>query len=213
VGKVSARHALTDEEFRVCKIFAGFGFKNAAEAHCRVYAPEWNRKTANDAEKKKLAHTVKYFFEREHIISFLEELKGTGPDAARAVLEDQARLGDTAAIRRQAAEMILDNQDKLGIQDATEKFWEIQAAIGAEVVVPLPGGGEVSAPVRDFFPKFDFPLPPPDVLYKTIQSLDQYLWVALGQRLHQKRHNQMRAWKFGMGMKEFEAGDGTEAAG
>jgi hypothetical protein len=198
VGKVSARHALTDEEFRCCKIFAGFGFKNATEAFRRVYG-----------DTNKTGQSAKNFFEREHIITFLEELKGTGPDAARAVLEDQARLGDTAAIRRQAAEMILDNQDKLGIQDAAERFWEIQAAIGAEVVVPIPGGGEVTAPVRDFFPKFDFPLPPPDVLYKTICSLDQYLWVALGVALHQKRHNQMRAWKFGMGMKEYEAGDGA----
>ena len=210
-SRISARYALTEKEFECVRMFAGFGFRSRPESWKRTFG-ERDPESGKVYSTKDIQKRADSFFVQSHIVAYIDELRGTSSDHARQVLEDQVLFGATEALRRQAAETVLSNQDKLGIQDAAEKFWEVTAAIGAEVVVPIPGRGEVVAPVSGMFPQFKDALPPPDVIVKTMKSLDQYLWVALGPNVPGARKRDPHNWTFLDGLREYEQKRAEEAA-
>jgi len=51
----------------------------------------------------------------------------------------------------------------------------VMCAIGTEVVVDVPGGGQVIMPMKALFPQYAEALPPDDVVKKTIKTLQQFL--------------------------------------
>jgi hypothetical protein len=125
-------------------------------------------------DSKEVARRAKLLMSQEHIKGFYEELIEVNPgDRAREVLAEQALLGDESAARS-AAKQILEDEDKLGQRSSFELWAEIMCAIGAEVVVPLPGGGEAVTDMREMFPRYKEAMPPKDVIDKTIRSLEQY---------------------------------------
>jgi hypothetical protein len=76
---------------------------------------------------------------------------------------------------RQAANAILEQEDKLGARDAYEHWAQIMCAIGTEVVLEVPGKGEVVVPLKALFPQFAEALPPDEVVRKTIKTLEEFL--------------------------------------
>lgn len=179
MSSISARHALTDQEMEFCKIYAGFGYTSHTDAYRRSFFPP--RKN-NDGylqahpdlpSPKEANRLAKLLLDKPHIQAFLEELKAPAGDRARDVLTEQAHFGSDQ-IARQAAVKILEDEDRLGFRDAVEQWTTLMCAIGTEVVVPLPGGGEVAFPLREMFPRFEDPLPPADALLKTEKALAAY---------------------------------------
>jgi hypothetical protein len=190
--KISHRHACSDEELAFCKQIAG-GLP-AATAFGRVFLKE--RRKGNRVERyepedyehlkrnpqadvtavpaKEVSRRANLMLAQEHVKGYLAELTGSDPgDRAREVLTEQALFGDDTAARR-AAEKILEGEDKMGMRDAYEQWAMVMCAIGAEVVVPIPGGGEAVADLREMFPRYSEALPPVDVIDKTIRSLEDY---------------------------------------
>jgi hypothetical protein len=217
--QVDVRHALTEREFDFCRIYAAFGEKNAAEAYRRSYCvqvgEDWvekdsagkavvdaqgNHKALDSKEVSKRASAI---LKLDHIAKFMEKLRdGTG-EHARAALADQVLFASDENQRLKAAQRVLDDEDKLGFRDAADAWAERMCAIGAEVVVPVPGGGEVAFHAREMFPRYAEALPPVDVLVKTMKSLDQYAWLELGRAKGEERDP--ADWKFLDGWNEFSA--------
>jgi hypothetical protein len=182
-GEVSARHALTNDEVRFCRMFMAFGEKNMTEAYARSFLviegkeayhrDERGKRTGLPVPRKEISREGALVLRKEHIQRYIAELKSTPSEAARDTLSDHVRFGDpTDALR--AANRILDDEDKLGFRDAAEKWAEIMCEVGAEVVVPLPGkvkgsvycphcfaqhdvelAIEATVPMAKMFPKFD----------------------------------------------------------
>jgi len=179
------------------------------EAYRRAFAGDLQREAEKLAEKaerqledwrdflptnKALSARARTVLESEWVVMFMDEQEKEPGEVAREVLVEKAQFeGD-----RRAAEIIIDQEDKLGFRDAQEKWAEIMCAIGAEVVVPLPGGEEVVVPLKSMFPKYEDALPPPEVIEKSIKALDQHLWV--------KNHPNPESadikadWEYGYGM-------------
>ena len=180
-SKISARHALTEQELDFCKRYEAMGRKNHTEAYRRAFWPRykdsdgrWVLPEHQDLPPpKEVSRRATRLLDQDYILAYLEELRQTAGDRARDVLSEQVQfeVGRPAA---QAAAQILQQEDKLGFRDAVEKYAEIMSAIGAEVVVPAPGGGEVSFPLREMYPRFSESLPPADVLLKTENALREY---------------------------------------
>jgi hypothetical protein len=169
--KVSAKYALTPEELDFCLKFkaglpAATAYRRAFYADLKDGDPELPDSKARSARSQTLLR-------EDYIQRYLAEIEGvTAGDSARAMLADAAQFeGD-----RVAAQKILEQEDKLFLQDAYERWVEIMCAIGTEVVVPIPGGGEAVVPMREMFPRYAEALPPPAVIEKTMKTLDQYLW-------------------------------------
>lgn len=178
--KISARHALTQKELDFCRIYAGFDFSNPSEAWRRAFHPDLHDSETGAyhpdpscPKPASVAKRVAALLDKAHIQAYLAELKGDASDRARGVLAEQAHFGEGADAQR-AAMKILESEDKLKFRDAVENWAEILCAIGTEVVVPLPGGGEVAFPFREMFPRYAEALPPVDVLRKTEQTLREY---------------------------------------
>ena len=206
---VSAKYALAASERKF--ILAHLGGLNATEAYRRAFKEDLADKATAKSKKaagaswdagvtpvtpipnKEISRLAKNLLEQDHIQGFVKELEGEGGDHARRLLIEQAALkGDV-----RAGLAILDQEDKLGFRDAQELWAEVMCSIGCEVVVPLPGGGEVAFVLKEMFPKFAEALPPNDVLVKTMQSLDQYMWV----QNHPDRENaDVKDWKYGDGV-------------
>jgi hypothetical protein len=213
-NQISVRRSLTDEEVKFCVTYSGFGEKNATEAYRRGFPEECYN---YDAERGRYQRNVEILdpgnvqarasrlLKQQHIIAFLQEMRGSRGDHARSAIADEALLGNGAA-QLKAAERVLELESDLGFQEDVERFWEISASIGDEVVVPVPNGGEVIIPVKEMFPRFDDVLPPADALFKTLQSLDQYLWVRLGVDKGEADARNPRQWKYGDGYAEFGRG-------
>jgi len=190
--KISFRHACDKLEKRFCtQIAAGLP---PATAYGRTYLKE--RRRGNRVERydpldyeallanpeadvepvpsKEVSRRAAQLMKTEHVAGFLRELEQADPGSrAREVLAEQAMLGDETAAR-QAAKQILEDEDKLGQRSSFEHWAELMCAIGAEVVVPIPGGGEAVCDLREMFPKYKDALPPVDVIDKTIRSLQEY---------------------------------------
>lgn len=211
MAHVSVRHALTTAEFDFCRVFCAFGETNAAEAyrrsHCvqqgaSYYEKDDDGKPVGSAlSPKQASKQASLLLGREHIKAFLEELRNPTGDHARETLADQVLFSEDEGQRLKAAQRILDDEDKLGFRDASDAWAERMSAIGVEVVVPAPGGGEVSFPLREMFPRYSAALPPPDVLVKTMKSLDQYLWLCLGRESGEERDP--ANWRFLAGYEDF----------
>lgn len=147
--RISARHALNDEEMRFCRIFAAMGGKNQAEAYRRAFFRPQDGWTddADAAERdpalkeipaaKTVSKRAETLLKQEYIVAYLEELKMDPGATARAVLFDQAATGDDTSARR-AAEQLIAQEDKIGIVDAAVRWAEIMCQIGVPVKVPLP---------------------------------------------------------------------------
>ena len=209
--KLSARHALDEDELKFCTVYAAFGEKNSPEAYRRSHPQEcfqWNSETGKWDKTKPLLNAkaiqqrAARLLEQDYIAEFLKELKAAPGDSAREVFTEATLLGNDSG-RLKAAEKVLDLESDLGFQDAVDRFFHIACAIGDEVVVPLPEGGEVAFPLREMFPRYDDPLPPAEALYKTIQSLDQYLWITNGRDAGEDTPRDAREWKLFDGAKEF----------
>jgi hypothetical protein len=217
--KISARHALEPEEKRFCTVYAAFGEKDAAEAYRRAWPDEvWEfnsdrgryDKTKSKLTAKEVSARASRLLALDYIQDFLKELRGAAGDHAREAIQEATVLGDERQ-RLVAAEKVLNLENELGFQDDTERFWEISAAIGDEVVVPVPGGGEVIVPIREMFPRFDAVLPPADVLGQTIQSLDQFLWARLGVEKGENEARDPRKWRYGDGYAEWSGAGPRDA--
>jgi hypothetical protein len=183
--RISKRHALSNDELLFVRIYSAFGEQDAAEAYRRAFLTQnddgdWFEQTKKgeirldkpvDAKK---AHTrAAALLAKPHILAYIEELKAGAGDAARQVMADAVLFTDDATALK-AAEKVLADEDKLGFRDAAEKWAEIMCAIGTEVVVPVPGGGEIVFPLGELFPSYREAKPPRDVIEKTIRSLEQY---------------------------------------
>lgn len=181
---ISARHALTDQEFSFVRIYAGFGEKNAAEAYRRAFCilgpdgeyylrTEKGEAAGEPLNARAVGKRATALLNQDYIQSVLTELKRAPGEAARAVLAEQTLFSaDGQALR--AAQRVLADEDKLGFRDAVDQWAMVVCAIGTEVVVPLPGGGEVAFPLREMFPRYRDALPPVDVLLKTEKALRGY---------------------------------------
>jgi hypothetical protein len=212
--RISVRHALTEREFDFCRIYAAFGEKNAAEAyrrsHCVQQGEDYFEKDADGKpagkalDAKAVSKQASLLLGRDHIKLFMEELRNPTGDHAREALSDQVLFAGDENQRLKAAQRVLDDEDKLGFRDAADAWAERMCAIGAEVVVPVPGGGETVFHAKEMFPRYAEALPPADVLVKTMKSLDQYLWLQLGRAKEQERDP--AEWKFLDGWREFSAG-------
>jgi len=184
---ISSRHALDESEFSFCKkVLAKLP---AASAYRRVYyfeAPDGLTYESKDAyfkgmvdgvtvakpvTSKEVSRRATALLSQDHIQSYIAELQNPAVDLARGTLLEQAVLEGN----RQAAETILADDDKLGRMDAYEHWLMVMCAVNTEVVVPLPGGGEVAFPLKQMFPKYEDAMPPRDVVVKTIKSLEAYL--------------------------------------
>lgn len=185
---ISARHSLTEGEFRFCKVYAGFGYSDAPEAYRRAfcvenpidlkwYFPADADRTFPDVDRPidgKLAYNrANALLELPHIKGFLDELKQNTGEHARQALGNAVLFGDAGASLK-AAGQVLDDEDRLGFRDAVEKWAEILCEIGCEVVVPLPNGAEAVCELRSMFPAYREAMPPADAIRKTIQSLEAY---------------------------------------
>jgi hypothetical protein len=178
---VSSRHALSDQEFDFCKRhLAGLP---AATAYRRAFLKETGTGAtfasldANgngvgpELDSKEVSRRASTLLKQDYIKAYLAEIANPAGDHARGVLLEKALFeGD-----RMAAQTILDQEDKLGARDAYEHWATVMCAIGTEVVVDLPGGGEAVVPLKGLFPQFADALPPPDVVRKTIATLEAYL--------------------------------------
>jgi hypothetical protein len=183
--RISARHALSTDELMFVRIYSAFGEQNAAEAYRRAFLLEdddggWFEKTKKGViredkpvDPKSASTRAARLLSQDHIKGYIAELKQGAGDAARQQLAD-AVLFTNDATALKAAEKVLADEDKLGFRDAVERWAEIMCAIGTEVVVPVPGGGEVSFPLRDMFPTYAEALPPQDVIEKTIKTLEVF---------------------------------------
>jgi len=196
VTTISPKHALTTQEREFCKKYVAFGKRNAPEAYRRSFLTDEEGNVTRVAPKE-VSRRVKVLLKHDYITAYIDEIDRPPSDHAREVLAEQVLFGEDATARR-AAEQILQQEDKLGFRDATEKWAEILCAIGAEVVVPLEDGSEVTAPLKAMFPKYKDALPPEDALRKTIQSLDQYLWVEQQRKKHSDSGESPdpRSWEF-----------------
>jgi hypothetical protein len=224
MARISVRHALTEKEFDFCRIYAAFGEKNASEAyrrsHCVQVGEMWYEKDSkgepigvwNDEGKlgsghldaKAVSKQATLLLKRDHIASFMEEIRNPTGDHARGALSDQVLFAGDDGQRLKAAQRVLDDEDKLGFRDAADAWAERMCAIGAEIVVPVPGGGEVVFHGKEMFPRYAEALPPRDVLVKTMKSLDAYLWLENGRAKDEERDP--ADWKFLDGFNEFSAG-------
>ena len=200
---IPKKYACSDEEKKfVHSHLAGL---NMTEAWRRAFPDdidEWEGKKGKKMLNKEMSRRARYLLDQDYIQGYIAELEGSAPgDLARATLTELASLkGD-----RQAAEKILEQEDKLNFQTGQERWAEIMCAIGTEVVVPLPGGGEVVFPLGSIFPQFADSQPPPDAVEKTIKSLDQFLWADQ----HPDRDNiNLQDWTYGDGLKRrYPSGD------
>jgi len=182
--RISNRHAMDERELAFVRIYVAFGERGAPEAYRRAYLafdeeseqwyPRLNNGEAN-LEKPPVGNQTAYrkaqaLLELQHVQAYIEELKNSSGDLARQVLSDAVLFTDTKTALN-AAERVLDDEDKLGFRDAVEQWAEIMCAIGAEVV--LNDTGE-SVPMRALFPRYAEATPPSDVIQKTIESLNDY---------------------------------------
>jgi hypothetical protein len=215
---ISARHALTEAEFRFVQVYAAFGERDAAEAYRRAFCVKvgecYYEKDGKGepiegklVEPKEASKRAKALLDKPYIADTLAGLKIPAGDQARETLGEQVLFG-TDQTRLKAAERILAEEDKLGFRDAADQWAEHMCRIGTEVVVPLPGGAEVVVPLASMFPQFSEALPTPDALAKTMQSLDQYLWVQNG-RAKGEAQRDPHDWKFLDGFREYEQLNGV----
>lgn len=178
-NQISVRHALDPDELEFCRIYAAFGYQNHTEAYRRAFFPKIRDETGKRVEHpemptaKNVNAAARRLLDTAHIQAYLEELRTSTGEIARDVLRDHAQFGDDQASAR-AAIKILEQEDKLGARDATLQWAELMCAIGTEVVVPLPGGSEVSVPFSTMLPQYADAMPPADVLTKTIRALEAY---------------------------------------
>jgi len=178
---VSARHALTDQEFDFCKRYlAGLP---AATAYRRAFLREdgFGKTFAAldsklngiepEIDSKEVSRRASSLLKQDYIQAYLTEITNPAGDQARAVLLEKAVFdGD-----RQAAQSVVDQEDKHNLRDAYEHWGMVMCAIGTEVVVDVPGGGQVIMPMKALFPQYAEALPPDDVVKKTIKTLQQFL--------------------------------------
>lgn len=178
---VSARHALTDLEFEFCKRhLAGLP---AATAYRRTFlaeAADGKTYASVDAtgagvgkpiHSKEVSRRASILLAQEHVQAYLGEITSPAGDRARGVLLEKAMFdGD-----RMAAQAVLEDEDKAGARDAVEHWAHIMCAIGTEVVIDVPGRGEIALPMKALFPQFADALPPPGVVRKTIATLEAFL--------------------------------------
>lgn len=142
-------------------VYSAFGEKNSAEAYRRSFlhvdefgdcfdrAPDGGpRKDAKPLTAREVSKRATALLRQEHIGRYLKELRKSGSERAREVLEEQAFFGEDSDARR-AAEKILENEDRMGMRRASEKWAEHMSAIGAEVVVPLPSSVTVEGNCQD----------------------------------------------------------------
>ena len=178
---VSARHALNDQEFDFCKKY--LARLPAATAYRRAFLREDGfgktfaaldsrlNGVGPEIDSKEVSRRASALLKQDYIQAYLTEITNPAGDQARgALLEHAVFEGD-----RQAAIAVLADEDKLGARDAYEHWATIMCAIGTEVVVDLPGGGEIAVPLKGLFPQFADALPPPDVVRKTISTLEAFL--------------------------------------
>jgi len=169
--KISAKYALSPQELDFCKkVLAKLP---PATAYRRAFYAKVKDGDPDLPDSKAISAYSQTLLRQDYIKAYLAEVKGsTVGDHARSLLAERTILDG----ERVAAELILEQEEKHGLQDAYERWGEVLSAIGTEVVVPIPGGGEVSFPLREMFPRYAEAMPPADVIEKTIKTLDQYLW-------------------------------------
>jgi hypothetical protein len=185
--RISNRHALIGNELMFVRIYVAFGEDNAPEAYRRAYLSYndddelWYPRKANGdgdftktpLDPKQCYRKAKALLDADHIQSYIAELRESAGDLARQQLSDTMLFTDEK-LSMQAAERVLDDEDKLGFRDAVEQWAEIMCAVGAEVVVLLPDGTESVTPLRNLIPAFKDSAPPRDVIERSILSLQDY---------------------------------------
>ena len=176
---LNPRHALSQREIMFCRIYVAQGNAKGGDAYALSFYPEAYKEGEWHVHPKlptkdRLTKLSSGLLGRRPVAEYVDFLSNTDAgSAARDVLHESALVGDGADAQRAAAR-ILDMEDKLGARDATERYAEMMCAIGAEVVVPIPGGGEAVMPFKEMFPQYSEALPPADVLDKTIRALEGY---------------------------------------
>lgn len=152
--RISARHALTEREARFVQIWLGFDRKNAAEAYRRAFCVrrkdgEWVEPAVDGMShlelmdldpvvSKEASRRAAVLLDQDHVKRYAEEASRPAGDTARGVLTEQALFSDDEGARRRAAEEILKQEDRLGLQDDFERWCEIGRECGFEIEVPLP---------------------------------------------------------------------------
>jgi hypothetical protein len=181
---ISRRYALLPEEIDFVKRWVAFGETNSADAYRRSHLKqgrrgEWHEVTADGTlaeiiPARECSRRGKHLLNQEHVKDFISEVKGNTGDHARQLLGDTTLFGSEQQAFR-AATKVIDDEDKLAFGDAVERHAEVLCAIGTEVVVDLPGGGEVCVSLGELLPQWKEAVPPVDAIQKTIRTLEQ--WV------------------------------------
>lgn len=131
--------------------------------------------TCEAAERQAKRRKSDRLLKREEIQDAIAEMKNSAPDMARSALVEGIVFGkDNTRLR--SVSRILDDEDKIREKDAVVRFLEIACACGADVEYD----DGTSIPMREFFPRFMNSMPPPDVIRKTIASLEEYVEMVEG---------------------------------
>lgn len=150
---IAVRNVIEPEELRFCQIYLAFGERDASEAYRRAFCrrnsrghwvevgrnTDLTRDEINDLEPMDVGLAAKRssgLLKQRHIQEALAEIKKSPSEHARQTLANQILFG-TEREKAKALELVLKEEDKLGLRDAAELWAEVMCEIGAEVIVPL----------------------------------------------------------------------------
>lgn len=150
---IAVRNVIEPEELRFCQIYLAFGERDASEAYRRAFCRrnkqghwvevgrniELTKEEINDLEPMDVGTAAKrssYLLKQRHIQEALAEIKKSPSEHARQTLANQILFG-TEREKAKALELVLKEEDKLGLRDAAELWAEVMCEIGAEVIFPL----------------------------------------------------------------------------
>lgn len=203
---ISADYGLNEKERNFVRIFLAFRETNAAEAYRRshlkqapssgkwVDPPEGRDPNSYESfpawDRTKVSRAAQALLKEQRIQDYLSELKRPTPEAARQRLREAVVLGEGKEAR-DAAALIMKDEDRFGAADAARMWQQIMVESGAEIELVLPEFVEarllcphcdrfadhqvrvaLSAPIAEMFP-VDAP-PPPIVIPEIDEGEDDF---------------------------------------
>lgn len=172
---LSAVHALEPHERDLALMIAAGrephdAFRAIVRKHARNFVRRgWGSLDALESGEagptpSEVKRAVEEFLAAPYVVRYISELGASGSNAARLRLQDETLVGESAA-GRDAAKQLIANEDKLGVVDAFQRWADLLVEAGAEIQVALPpvppcaqcGAHQpalfAAAPLRDLFRK------------------------------------------------------------